>query len=282
MLTLKNEFITANFKTMGGELTNLIYKGREYIWQRDPAFWDGACPLMFPICGGLKDDVCYIDGKEYSIEKHGYARFKEFTVEKHTESSITFLHKSDEETKKQYPFDYELRVIYTLDGKRLSIRNEVTNVGNDTMYFSIGSHEAYATPEGIQDYDIVIPQREVLYSFDVDGSLLSENKRLILNNEDTLSLDYKYFEIDALIFKDIISRSVILKKRDNSVKLRVEFDGFFNMMLWTKPGAGYICIEPWNGIPDRTYSDQNFKTKEGIQAVGAGSTYVRTHSIEIL
>jgi len=282
MLTLKNEFITANFKTMGGELTSLVCNDREYIWQRDPKFWKGACPLMFPICGGLKDNVCYIDGKEYSIEKHGYARFKEFEVYEQTENSITFIHKSDEETKKCYPFDYELKIKYTLDGKRLTVRNEVLNTGNDTMYFSIGSHEGYATPEGIDQYEIVLPQKEELYSYAVEGNLLGENKTLILNNENVLPLDYKYFEVDALIFKDIISRSVILRKRDNSVKIRVEFDGFFNMMLWTVKDAGYICIEPWNGIPDRTYTDQNFKTKEGIQQVAAGQTYVRTHSIEIL
>ena len=69
---------------MGGELTSLVCNDREYIWQRDPKFWKGACPLMFPICGGLKDGVCYIDGKEYSIEKHGYARFKTFEVENKT------------------------------------------------------------------------------------------------------------------------------------------------------------------------------------------------------
>lgn len=282
MLTLKNEFITASFKTMGGELTSLVYEGREYIWQADPAFWNGGCPVMFPICGGLKENSCIIDGKEYSMPKHGYARHKEFCVEKHTKNSITFLHKSDEETKKIYPFDYELRIIYTLDGKRLSVRNEVTNKGADTMYFSIGSHEGYATPEGIDQYEIVLPQKEKLYTYGIEGVMLNEEKTLILDNENVLPLDYKYFEIDALVFKDIISRSVILRKRDNSVKIRVEFDGFFNMMLWTVPGAGYICIEPWNGIPDRTYSDRNFKTKEGIQQVGAGSTYVRTHSIEIM
>ena len=122
MLTLKNEFITANFKTMGGELTSLVCNDREYIWQRDPKFWKGACPLMFPICGGLKDGVCYIDGKEYSIEKHGYARFKEFEVYEQTENSITL-------TVKEYIHAVELDGEYIFDDNYFSLMpNETRTV----------------------------------------------------------------------------------------------------------------------------------------------------------
>ena len=108
MITLKNEYITARFSTTGAELKSLISGDSEYVWEGRPEVWKGSCPLLFPICGGLKDDKYTYCGKEYTLLKHGYARNKEFEVESLNKDSIVFLHKSDSETKKQFPFDYEL------------------------------------------------------------------------------------------------------------------------------------------------------------------------------
>lgn len=282
MITIKNEFITAKFNTLGAELKSLVYNGREYIWQAEPQWWPQSCPLMFPICGGLADDQFEFEGKAYTLTKHGYAKMSEFEVECQTDTSVTFLLKSNDESRKQFPFEYELRLIYTLMGKQLQVRNEVKNTGNGTMYFSIGSHEGYATPEGIEEYELVLPQKEKLYAFGLNGNLIGNQRTLILDNSDRLPLKKEYFSIDALVFPEIESRSVILQKKDGSVAIRVEFDGFFNLMVWQKCGAPYICVEPWNGVPDFEGDGKDFTKKRGIQQVSAGSTYVRTHNIEIL
>ena len=115
MITLKNEFLTASFNEVGAELKSLVFGGKEYIWEGRSEIWAGSCPILFPICGGLKDDKYTFNGKEYTLQKHGYARFKTFEIENKTDTSVVFLHKSDDETKKSFPFDYELRVIYTLN-----------------------------------------------------------------------------------------------------------------------------------------------------------------------
>lgn len=282
MITIKNEHITAGFNTLGAELKTLISGGREYIWQADPAWWGKACPIMFPICGGLFDDEFEFEGKTYPLKKHGFALYSEFEVESQSENSVTFLLKSNEETLKSFPFDFELRVIYTLVGKQLQVRNEVKNLGNDTMYFSIGSHEGYATPEGIEEYEAVFSQKETLYACGLNGNFVTDERTLIVDNTNVLPLKKELFEIDALIFPEVVSRSVILRKKDGSRAIRVEFDGFFNLMFWQACGAPYICIEPWNGLPSVMGESKDFSKKIGIQQVGAGSTYVRTHNIEIL
>lgn len=282
MITIKNEFITAGINTRGAELKSLVCNGREYIWQADPKWWDKSCPIMFPICGGLHDDEFIFEGKTYNITKHGFAMDSEFEVEKHTESSVTFLLKSNEETLKQYPFTFELRIIYTLVGKQLQVRNEVTNLGDGTMYFSIGSHEGYALPEGIEEYEAVFPQKETLYACGLNGNFINDERTLIVDNTDRLPFKKEHFAIDALIFPEVVSRSVILQKKDGTRAIRVEFDGFFNLMFWQDCGAPFLCIEPWNGLPDIMGKGKDFIQKVGNQQVGAGSTYVRTHVIEIL
>lgn len=280
MITIKNEFLTASFNTLGAELRSLIMNGREYIWQADPSVWPNSCPMMFPICGGLKDDEYEFEGKSYTLTKHGFAKLLEFEVEEQKEDSLTFLLKSSDTTRKAYPFEFELRVIYTLLGKSLIVRNEVKNLENKTMYFSIGSHEGYSIPEGVDNYELVFPQNEKLYSFALNGNLLSGDKALLMDGN-LLPLKKEFFSVDAQVFPEIKSRSVILKKKGGAPLLRVVFDGFFNLMLWQKYNAPYICIEPWNGVPDRTWSEKKLVEKDGIQTVAGGETYIRTHSIEL-
>ena len=165
MITIKNKYLTASFNNVGAELKSLVCNDTEYIWEGRSEVWTGSCPLLFPICGGLKNDKYVLNGKEYTLQKHGYARFKTFEVENKTETSVVFLHKSDDKTKNCFPFDYELRVIYTLTDKTIKIDYLIKNLSSDTMYFNIGSHEGYYTPEGIEDYDVIFPKNETLNSY---------------------------------------------------------------------------------------------------------------------
>ena len=100
MVTIKNDVITAEINTLGAELNSIKVNGEDRLWSGDPAFWTGKAPVLFPICGGLKDDKFTYNGKEYTLNKHGFAKFKEFEVEKTTKNSAVFLLKSDEETLK--------------------------------------------------------------------------------------------------------------------------------------------------------------------------------------
>jgi len=282
MITIKNEHIIASFVTLGAELKSFKFKGKEYIWPGSEKSWKGSAPILFPICSGLKDDTYYLDDKKYQLQKHGYARFCEFEVENLENDLVTFLLKSNDESKKVYPFDYELRITYSLTDNGLKVDYNVKNLSEDTMYFSIGAHEGYFCPEGIEEYDIVLPEKETLYTSVLDGNVLSDEKQLIIENDNIISLKYDYFSVDALVFKDIKARSVILKHRNGNREVKVNFDGFDYLLLWTIPRENYICIEPWCGITDSINTNQNFKTKEGILKVDKNSSYLCTHSFEIL
>lgn len=282
MITLKNDHVTALISEVGAELKSLKCGSNEYIWEGRTDVWAGSCPLMFPICGGLKDDKYVLDGKEYTIEKHGYARFKTFAVESLSDTSAVFLHVSDEETKECFPFDYELRLIYTLTDKTLKLDYSVKNVGNNTMYFNIGSHEGYYTPEGIEDYDVIFPEKQTLSANVLYGNLLSEQKLPIIKDTQTLPLYDKYFTVDALVFKDIEAKSAVLRNRKTGKALRVDFPDAPYFLLWHKPNSPYICLEPWNGIPDRVKSSYDITEKEGITALDAKKEFFYTHSITVL
>ena len=282
MITIKNEFLTASFNQVGAELKSLVYNDTEYIWEGKSEIWAGSCPLLFPICSGLKDDKYILNGKEYTLQKHGFARFKTFEIESQTDSSVVFLHKSDEETKQCFPFDYELRVIYTLSGKTLKIDYSVKNLTDDTMYFSIGSHEGYYTPEGIEDYDVIFPQKETLNTYVLYGNLLSNQHLPIIKESNVLPLYDKYFTVDALVFKDLKSKSATLRNRKTGKAVRVDFPDDKYFVLWHKSSSPYICLEPWSGISDIVGSSYDITEKEGIISLESRSEYNHTHSVTVV
>ena len=282
MITIKNEYLTASINEIGAELKSLVCNNTEYIWEGKTEIWAGSCPLLFPICGGLKEDKYILNGKEYTLQKHGYARFKTFEIESKTDTTAVFLHKSDDETKKQFPFDYELRVIYTLTEKTLKIDYSVKNLTDGTMYFSIGSHEGYYTPEGIEDYDVIFPQKETLNANVLYGNILSNQQIPIIKEQEYLPLYDKYFTVDALVFKELKSKSATLRNRKTGKALRVDFPDDKYFLLWHKPNSPYICLEPWSGIPDVVGSSYDITAKEGIITLNAKCEYNHTHSITIL
>lgn len=282
MIILKNDKLAVSVSELGAEIKSISYNGEEYIWEGKKEIWGSSCPLLFPICGGLKDDKYILDGKEYFLPKHGYARNKMFDVESSDDTKAVFLHKSDQETKACFPFEYELRVIYTLTDASVKVEYKVDNLDDKTMYFSIGSHEGYYTPEGIEDYDIIFPEKETLGSSVLFGNLLTDKTIPIITDSNYLPLYDKHFTEDALVFRNIKSRSAILRNRKTGRAIQVDFGFASYFLIWHKHNAPYICLEPWAGIPDVAGSSYDITQKEGIISLDSNETYLAEHTITIL
>ena len=278
-LILSNNRINATFSTKGAELISVLKDGKEKIWIGDPAVWGCHAPLLFPICGGLRDDKYVYNGKDYTLQKHDYARFVEFEVESHSDNSIVFLHKFNKETLKNFPFEYELRVIYTLNGSEIKVGYNVKNLADSDMYFSIGGHEGYYCPEGIEEYSVIFDKPEILDSSILNGNLLEYNTINVGENTCELPLKYEFFAVDALVFLNLKSRKVSLKNRKTGEEVGLEFEGHDFFLLWTKPGAKYICLEPWCGCQDFVDSDYDFKNKKGIIKLSGREEKTKTHKI---
>ncbi len=282
MITLKNENLTAQISEFGAELKSLKKDGYEYLWQGDPQVWPKTAPVLFPILCFLKDDKYILNGNEYNMQKHGFARDKTFFVESADDTKAVFLLKEDEQTLKIYPFKFELRLIFTLLCNGLKVEYNVKNVNDNHMYFSVGAHEAYVTPEGIEDYDIIFPEKEVFDSWLLNGGLLQNNTMLIAKNTNVLPLYDKYFILDTLIFKDLKSKSCILRNRKTERAVKIDYPDCDYLAIWHKPSAGYICIEPWSGLPDNENSNYDITKKEGIIKLEKGCEYKNSHTITIL
>lgn len=276
---LSNDKITVTISSRGAELISVKKDGKEKIWIGDPDVWGFHAPILFPICGGLKDDKYVYEGKEYSLQKHGYARFTEFEIESASKDKAVFLHRFNAETLKQFPFEYELRVIYSVTGSELTVSYNVKNLSKEKMYFSVGAHEGYYCPEGIEEYGIVFEKPEMLDSSILNGNLLEYDTVNVGKNTCELPLKYEYFADDALVFLDLNSKKLSLKNRKTGEAISLEYEGHEFLLLWTKPGAKYICIEPWCGCPDFVDSDGYLKNKKGIIELFGNAEITKSHKI---
>lgn len=280
--TISNKTLAASIKHAGAELFSLIdNQKKEYIWNGNPDFWPKHSPILFPIVGSLKNDTYTFNEKEYHLPRHGFARDMVFNLLEKTESSATFSLEYNDETLQKYPFKFELQIIYQLEENKLQIAYKVINKEETQIPFSIGAHPAFALPEDFSNYSIQFEKEEKLkYSLLEDG-LISNRTEILETTENGVSLNYKLFENDALVFKTLESNSLTILENSKPY-IKVDFEDFPNLGIWTKENASFICIEPWFGYSDTIEKSGDLFKKDAILILEANKTFNTSFDIEIL
>lgn len=278
-IKIKSGKLSALINFRGAELASFFDGEREVIWQGDERFWTSHAPVLFPVCGGLKDDAYYFNGKKYNMIKHGYVRKVDFSLFESSENSATFVLFDDKNSKEIYPFEFKLFIKYTLSD-HLEVEYKVQNEGKTDMYFTIGAHEGFALDDEFSNYSVTFEVEEDLKALTLYGSLIGD-EYTDMGKVKELKLSYDYFAIDALVFKDIKSKALTLKHKDKGEVMRIcSDDNFKHLLLWTKPNAPYICIEPWVALPDRVDSNQNIEQKPDVVKLAAGESKSFIHTIK--
>lgn len=288
MFTLENQFLRVSISPRGAELCSLINRENnlEYIWQADPLYWPRHSPVLFPIVGALKDNKYFYNGREYVMSRHGFARDREFEPDLQSREELVFLLKSDEKSRLQYPFDFEFRIRYAIDGHRLSVTYMVTNPGGDNLLFSVGGHPAFRVPleAGLQyeDYHLAFDESETADRWPIEeGGLIGLHTIPLLEGKQPLPVARALFARDALVFKNLQSSSVLLASGKGRHGLRFHFGEFPYLGIWAAPGADFVCIEPWQGIADPVNSSQQLEEKEGIVKLSSSEGFSRQWSVDI-
>lgn len=277
---IKNEFIEASFDSLGAELISLKSNDKEFIWEGNPAFWDKQSPVLFPTIGSLKDDTYFYEGNEYHLPRHGFAREKQFQVIQQSSGIIIFLLKEDQDSLKVYPFNFELIIEYRLVEKTLEVHFKVINTSQGKMFFSIGGHPGFALSDAFENYSLVFDSDEALNYSLLENHLLSDEKQVLETRENHLPLSYSLFEKDALVFTDHKIRSVLIQENGKDF-VKVNFENFPDLGIWTKVNAPFICIEPWFGHADEVKTNQNLEEKAGIIALESHENFKSKYTIEI-
>lgn len=262
----------ASFKTASG---------REVIWQADPNVWAQHAPVLFPVCGSVKDNQISIDGRMYPMTKHGFTRNPEFQVAKQGDDFVELILTPTEESKPMYPFDFVLHVTYTLQENGFTTTFLVENRSDKVMPFCVGGHPGFVCPmengADFSDYCLVFPQVENgVNSLAPGGYLIDGSEQLPLQDGTTLPLNYELFDQrDALFFTQLKSRSVNLVHKDSGKGIHFTFPKMEVLAVWTKPGAHapYLCLEPWHGMPGQVTESGRFEDKPFATHLQPGRCY---------
>ncbi len=279
-ILIQNESLKVQISPLGAEIQSVVDQNNaERMWQGDPKFWTGRAPILFPFAGGLKDGYFIYGGNKYTMPQHGFARTSVFKVETQKEDSVTFLL---DEQKEEYPFHYALRARFTLKGNALIVDYIVNNNGEDKMYYGIGCHEAYSIPEGVDHIKLVFDREEDLQRSILEGAQITEKYETMGRGTNELKLRTEHFRDDTLVFLHLNSRGVTMESDVSNARVRVDFDGFDSLLIWQKPRAPYLCIEPWVNPPEYTTHDHIFSHKPGIVELPKGAQNTHTHTITFL
>lgn len=288
MYSLSNDVLKISVSAKGAELQSIQHTGTglEYMWSGDPAFWGKKSPVLFPIVGGLKNNTYQYKGKDYTLGRHGFARERDFTVTVQTENSLTFSLEADSATLQVYPFPFRFSVIYTLEQNTITVTYKAENNGDELMYFSVGAHPAFAVPlvkgTGYTDYYLLFSRKEHSGKWPLSPEgLIRKEPVALLDNTNTLPLTKELFYGDALVFKDLVSNSISIVSDKTKHGLRLQYDDFPYMGIWSAKNANFVCIEPWCGIADSVDTSGDLTDKEGIHSLSPDESFTRSWRVEI-
>lgn len=288
MTILENEYLKVAIATKGAQLSSLYNKqtGTEQLWQANPDVWGYHAPNLFPIVGQLTNDELLVDGETYPMKRHGFARQSEFILLESDDAHAGFSLPYCEKTLAVYPYKFDFHVLYTLIDNALRVTYKVINRDKKPVYFSVGGHPAFNVPfhpeENYEDYYIEFEVQEQLetHLLTAEG-IFNRETHPVPTPQKKLALTRDMFAADALVFKNLASRMVTIKSTKHEESLSVEFPHFTYLGLWAKPGADFVCIEPWLGCADSTGEKKEFPKKEAIQKVVTGHVFEASFFISI-
>ncbi len=287
---IENGYLTAKINDEGAELWELWNKEtkEQLIWDGRPEVWNRRTPVLFPFVGRSAGNAYLYQGQTYPMGQHGFARDMRFAMVEKGSDYVVHELCANEETKSRYPFDFVFRVTHRLEEKKLKVSWEVENRGAEAMYFKIGGHPGFALPEMEQgegaEYRLYFPGKESLQYLLVDpvtGLGRPEEAFDFPLEEGYHVIGPHLFDRDALVFDGGQITEVSVLRPDKSRYVTLFCEGFTSVGIWAKPGAPFVCLEPWDGRCDNGDCTQVLEEKPGVHCLEPGGLYQKSYWLGI-
>ena len=279
MKTIENQTLRVQVENHGAEIVSIFDKknNRECVWNGDASWWKRHTPVLFPIVGTIWNNTTRVDGKEYNMTQHGFARDMDFDCISESADSLLYSLKSNEDTKAKFPFDFELQIRHSLDGNKVTTTWTVINPSECVLPFQIGGHPAYMIPTVSEEYDStgkVVLSGSGKYKITEIGTKGCVKVGYASFNTNEFEIGRETFKNDAIIFEDPCPQKIELFDRDGK-KVLTFLSSSPALGIWAPykgVHAPFVCIEPWWGRTDRVEYTGEYKDKEYINLVEPGKS----------
>lgn len=286
---ISNSKISVSVNTRGAELFSIkSADGTEYLWQGTAPYWNSRASNIFPVCGRLFENKYTCEGETYEMRCHGFARGTEFELESSTEDTLTFKLVGNDETKKFFPFDFELKISYTIKDNSVHCLTAVKNNGDKILPFSTGGHPGFNVPltDGLKfdDYYIDFGNIGSLSQMGFSEACLvtGEYTKYPLKDGRYIDLKHSLFDNDAIFFKDVPTTFVLASDKDSrSVTLTCPQVRYFGLWHTNLTEAPFVCMEPWIGLPGADGKPEDIATKPEMVRLTPGDSFDFSYDIAI-
>lgn len=275
---IESDGIVVTVSDHGAEMQSLMTPdGRELLWHGDPQVWAGRSPILFPIVGRAPDDRVAIDGQGGEMAQHGFARRMTFDRIKAEATRVVHSLTDNMATHDAYPRPFALTVTHAVSGATLAVTAVVANTGRGMMPFCLGFHPAFLWPlpgaEG-QAHRITLDNGAEPALARLTNGLLDDTRHPSPFTAGELRPDPAMFDADAMIFPEGAGQGLRFDAPDASdaPSLRFTFENLPNLALWQKPGAPFLCIEPWHGMAARNGAGPEIAERPGAITLAPGES----------
>lgn len=278
--------LTATVAAAGAALRSLRRGNEEFMWQCEAADAGPGPALQFPHVGRLREGGFRHGGRSYVLPRQGLAAGSEFRLVGRSADSLTLALRADAHTRECYPFDFELRVSFSLRTDGLAVDYRVHNRGLERLAFSLGSQPCLALPLGegetLEDWSVVFDSAEAPEVYrHADDLLTALPQPFEFSPWHSIRLGPQRPATDTLVFKNINSRRLDLIHRRHGRRLALHTGGAPHLGLWSHPGAGFVCIAPWYGVDDDAQTPLELLAKPAAIQLPAGRAFVAGYRIEL-
>ena len=281
---IENEYLKVTVTTWGAQVKSVIRKcdGVEHIWQADKAVWGYHAPILFPHCGKVVDGKIEAKGAVYESGQHGFARLMEHDFVDQTKDTIVLELCANAETLSKFPYEFRLVSTFTLENDTLHHTLTVENLDEEMLPFGIGYHPAFTVPfdskHEATDYELRFSEMESPICINnLPHGLMHGNIYYLGSNIQSIPVCEELFANDSHCMTNLKSQTLGLYEKDTGRGVVCSLEGFPYTVIWSKPGAPrFVCIEPWNSLPDSEDSRNIWEEKPAAALLSPGETYSTT------
>ena len=209
----------------------VFYKDEENI--ESPERPRCGIPFLFPVFGRTPEDSIY------PMEIHGFGHTSVWSVLEHEEDVLRLELEANDETKKVYPFEFRVELIFSVKDAKLNIHQIYENLGEIDMPYSFGFHPYFVTNP---------TEVKVEVNAELEMDMLTGKPVPVKNPMVQLQFPEGAPESGAFFLQ--AKEKAILHRPDGN-KVHMEFDENFNrLVLWAVRGKEFLCVEPINSSPN--------------------------------